>query len=88
MPDYGFYNLDALPSWVQYLLASKSLLRAVDVDDPEQTVMLQMTISELSLMSFALLVTSRLFPEFLGLSCNLSDKVHAVSDAQGFLKSE
>lgn len=84
-PEGAFYDLHSLPSWLQYSLAAKSLLAALEVDDPEETVMLQLTISELSMTSLGLLVLSRMFPEFIPVASSLSTKVSEVSNAQGFL---
>lgn len=88
MPEGDFYDLHALPSWTQYALAAKSLLVALDVDNPEDTVLVQFTISELSLTSLALLVLSRMLPEFQVIAANLSTKIQQVSDAQGFLTGD
>lgn len=88
MPSGDFYDLHALPSWTQYEFAAKSLLVALDVDNPEDTVLVQFTISELSLTSLALLVLSRMLPEFQVIAANLSTKIQQVSDAQGFLTGD
>lgn len=87
-PDGAFYDLRRFPSWTQYALASKSLLAALDIDNPEDTVMCQFTISETSLVSFGLLVLCRLFPEFCPVASDLSTKIADVSNAQGFLGSK
>ena len=82
----SFYDLHRLPSWSQYALAAKSLMKALEVDDPEETVMLQLMISELSMVSFALLVLARQHPEFAFVASNLSTKISEVSEAQNFLR--
>ena len=88
MPDGQFYDLARLPSWSQYALAAKSLLVAVEVDKPDETLFLQLTVSELSLLSFGLLILSRIFPEFVHVASDLSQKVTEVSDAQNFLRKD
>ena len=87
-PEGQFYDLARLPSWSQYALAAKSLLVAVEVDKPDETLFLQLTVSELSLLSFGLLVLSRIFPEFVHVASDLSQKVTEVSDAQNFLRKD
>lgn len=86
MPDGAFFNLNGLVSWAQYGSAAKSLLAALDIDDPEETLMVQLTISELSMVSFGLLILSRIFPEFAGVAADLSNKIIDLNSAQGFLK--
>lgn len=86
MPEGAFYDLHRLPSWMQYTLASKSLLGALEVDNHEDTLLLQVTISELSMVSLGLLIISRIFPEFAPIASDLSVKVTEVSDAQKFLR--
>lgn len=87
MPAEGaFYNLHDFPSWTQYALSARSTVTATGVDDPEEVVLLQLTISETCLLSLGLLVLARLFPEFVGIASDLSQKVTAVSHAQGFLR--
>ena len=85
-PEGAFYDLNKLPSWTQYVLSCRSLLKALEVDDPEETLMVQLTISELSLVSFGLLILSRIFPEFVPVANDLSLKVTEISNAQGFLR--
>ena len=87
-PEGGFYDLHKLASWVQYTFAAKSLLAALELDDPEETLMVQLTVSELSLMSFSLLILSRIFPEFMPIANDLSAKVSELSDAQNFLRGD
>lgn len=86
MPDGAFHDLSKLASWIQYTLAAKSLLEAMDVDDPEETLLVALTISELSIVSFGLLLLGRIFPEFAPVASDLSLKVTELSDAQGFLR--
>ena len=74
-----------LPSWVRDSVAAKSLLKALELEDPAETLLLQLTISELSLVSLSLSVISRVFPEFAPLAEELSTKVIQVSEAQNFL---
>ena len=88
LPEGHFYDLQSLPSWSQYALAAKSLLVALEVDDPEDTLFVSLTISELSMLSFGLLVLSRIFPEFVHVASDLSQKVTEVSDAQNFLRKD
>ena len=88
MPDGSFFDLHHLPSWTQYQLASKSLLAALELDNPEETVMLQLTISELSMLSFGLLALTRMFPEFAPIAADLSEKVTDCSVAQEFLRRD
>ena len=87
-PEGSFYDLQRLPSWTQYALAAKSLLGALEIDDPEDTLFVALTISELSLVSFSLLVLSRVFPEFMPVASALSEKVTELSDAQNFLRRD
>ena len=83
--DFQFYELGELVSWVQYSLAARSLLRALDLDDPEKTVLVQLTLSELSMASFGLILLVRLFPEFLPVGGLVSSKMQEVCTAQGFV---
>jgi len=87
-PSGHFLDLHRLPSWRQYALAAESLVVAVEVDDPEETLFLALTISELSMLSFGLLILSRIFPEFVHVASDLSQKVTEVSDAQNFLRKD
>lgn len=66
-------------------IAAKSLLKALAIEDPAETLLLQLTLSEMSLVSLSLSVLSRVFPEFLPIAEELSAKVIAVSEAQNFL---
>ena len=83
---FRFYDLNEFPSWVQYTVAAKSLLTALDLDDPEQTLMVQLTLSELSTATFGLICLVRMFPEFTKIANSLSDKIQEIGQAQHFLK--
>lgn len=83
-----FYDMNKLPSWVQYSVASKSLLKALDLDNPEETLMVQFTLSELSVATFGLIALVRMFPEFTAVANALSDKIQAVGRAQDFLRND
>lgn len=82
----AYYDLAQFPSWGQYVLMCRSLQKAQQVDNPEETVMLQATISEASIISLGLLCVCRMFPEFTPLANSLSEKIADVGEAQGFLK--
>lgn len=86
MPQGQFYDLNSLPSWQQYAIASKSLVAALGADNPEETLFLSLTISELSTISLALSVMCRLFPEFVKPAGELSLKITDVNEAQQFLQ--
>lgn len=92
MPDdegaFIFYDLNQLPSWGQYRIAAKSLLKALSLDDPEQTLMLQLTVSELSALTFGLISLVRMFPEFTQVANSLSDKIQEIGRAQQFLRDD
>ena len=85
---FTFYDLNELPSWVQYTLAAKSLLKAIELDDPEKTMMLQLTVSEVSVATFGLIALIRMFPEFTPVANNLSNKIQEIGQAQKFLKDD
>ncbi len=82
---FQFYELGELVSWTQYSLAARSLLRALDLDVPENTVLVQLTLSEISKASLGLILLVRLFPEFLPVGGLLSRKIQEVCTAQGFV---
>ena len=88
MPDGSFEDVGRLPSWSQYSLSARSLLQALKVDDPEETLFIQATISEVSMLAFGLLLLARVFPEFLPIASNLSDKIAQVSGEQQFLRRD
>lgn len=83
-----FYDLNQLPSWTQYTIAAKSLLKSLELDDPEETLLVQLTLSELSVATFGLISLIRMFPEFVSIANDLSNKLAAVGGAQGFLKGD
>lgn len=83
-----FYDLNALPSWTQYTIAAKSLLKSLELDDPENTLMIQFTLSELSIATFGLICLVRMFPEFISVANLLSDKLSEVGQAQGLLRGD
>lgn len=83
---FRFYDLKDFPSWVQYTVAAKSLLTSLELDDPEQTLMVQFTLSELTTMTFGLTCLVRMFPEFTPVANALSDKIQEVGQAQHFIK--
>ena len=85
---FTFYDLNKLPSWVQYTLAAKSLMKAIELDDPEQTMMLQLTVSELSVATFGLIALVRMFPEFVPVANDLSEKIREIGKAQDFMKDD
>lgn len=85
---YLFHNLDGLPSWQQYSIASRSLLKALDLDDPETTLMVQLTLSELSIATFGLIALVRMFPEFTPIANNLSNKLNEIGQAQGLFRGD
>lgn len=85
-PAGHFADLNDLPSWVQYDLAGDSVARASKIaNDPEDTLMVQLTFSELSTLTLGLLITGRVFPELVGLASDLSKKLKEVATAQEFL---
>ena len=87
-PSGHFADLNDLPSWIQYNLACSSAARAAEIaNDPEDTLMVQLTFSELSTLTLGLLVMSRVFPELVDLAAELSRKLKQVGEAQGFLRS-
>ena len=77
--------LKGLPSWAQYQLGFRTVASAVRKEDADKTLFAQLTYPELALIPFALLVTSRLFPELIGPAGRLSTKLHELSEAQDFL---
>lgn len=85
MPEGHFLDLNSVPSWHQYRLAAGSLMTALKLDNPEESLFVQLTISELSLVSLGLLTVGRMFPELVGLAGGLSDKLTAINAEQGFL---
>lgn len=85
MPSGEFADLTAHPSWIQYHAAASSLVKALDLDDPEDTLFAQLTISEVSILSLALLILVRVFPELTMLAGDLSDKLKELSREQKFL---
>lgn len=87
-PAGHFADLNDLPSWIQYDLAAGSAARAHKIaNDPEDTLMVQLTFSELSTLTLGLLVMGRMFPELVGLGASLSEKLKEVAAAQNFLNS-
>ena len=88
-PAGHFADLNDLPSWIQYNLSAASAARASKIaNDPEDTLMVQLTFSELTTLTLGLLVMGRMFPELAGLGAALSEKLKEVSLAQDFLSSE
>lgn len=85
-PSGHFADLNDLPSWEQYFLACESAAKAARVaNDPEDTLMVQLTFSELSTLTLGLLIMGRVFPELAGLAAQLSEKLKEVATAQEFL---
>jgi hypothetical protein len=84
-PDGAWFDLRNVNSWDQYALAAKSLMKALELDDPEESLFVQLTISELSITTFALFVLARIFPEFSPAADSLCTKLTELSDAQQFL---
>ena len=78
-------DLKNLPSWAQYQLGYRTVVSAVAREDADKTLFAQLTYPELALIPFALLITSRLFPELIGPAGRLSTKLRELSEAQEFL---
>jgi len=78
-------DLKGLPSWAQYQLGYRTIASAVRKEDADKTLFAQLTYPELALIPFALLVTSRMFPELIGPAGRLSTKLHDLAEAQQFL---
>lgn len=93
MPEGQFYDLHGIPSWIQYRLACGSLQLALDEakaqekesPDGARTLMVQLTIGDVSLVTTGLLILLRLFPEFTKDATRLSMKLQELADAQEFL---
>lgn len=91
MPDDGgflFYDLNRLPSWIQYTFAARSLLKAVELDNPEETMLVQFTLAELSVATFGLICLVRMFPEFTKEANALSEKIAEIGGEQKFLRTD
>ena len=84
----GEEDLKGLPSWAQYQLGYRTIASAVSKEDADKTLFAQLTYPELALIPFALLVTSRMFPELIGPAGRLSTKLHDLAEAQQFLGPE
>ena len=91
MPDedkrFLFYDLNQLPSWMQYTIAAKSLLKSLDLDNPEDPLLVQLTLSELSVVTVGLISLCRMFPEFEPVASLLSNKLSEIGQSQGFLRA-
>ena len=92
MSDEGFNaswadedDLKNLPSWAQYQIAYRTVISAMKHEDADKTLFAQLTYPELALIPFALLITSRMFPELTGAAGRLSTKLHDLAEAQEFL---
>lgn len=81
---FGMGDITALPSWMQYLISARSLLMAFEHEDPEDTLMVQLTTPELGLTVLGLLVMQRMFPEFQGACGTLAVKLTELARAQEF----
>lgn len=84
----AFHDLAKLPTWIQYLLMCRSLQNAIEIDNPEETVIFQMTIAEMSLTCLGLLSICRIFPEFTPQANALSDKLCEIGEVQGMLRRD
>jgi len=78
-------DLKRLPSWAQYQLGYRTVVSALAKEDADKTLFAQLTYPELALIPFALLVTSRFFPELVPLAGRVSTKLNELADAQEFL---
>jgi hypothetical protein len=78
-------DLKGMPSWAQYQLGYRTIAAAMRKENPDETLFAQLTYPELTLIPFALLVTSRMFPELIDAAGRLSTKLHDLSEAQQFL---
>lgn len=81
-------DLKRLPSWAQYQLGYRTVVAAMRHEDADKTLFVQLTYPEVALIPFALLLSSRVFPELVGAASRLSSKLNEVADAQQFLTEE
>ena len=78
-------DLKRLPSWAQYQIAYRTVISAMKHEDADTTLFAQLTYPELTLIPFALLIMSRMFPELTLPAGRLSTKLHDLAEAQEFL---
>jgi hypothetical protein len=88
-PEGGFFaDLHNVPSWEAYRLAARSLVNSLKIEDPEDTLMVQLTFPEVCAVTLALVTLGRFFPEMQGIAADLSMKLREVSDGQEFLSRD
>jgi hypothetical protein len=75
-----------LPGYKRYALGALSVLN--ERHDPEDTMTLAVTHSELALITFSNMVTATLFPEVAERVVELNGKLIELSEAQAFLPWE
>lgn len=85
MPEgFDMADITGIPSWAQYNLSARSLLVAFEKEDPEDTLMAQLTTPEFGLTVLGLMLLQRFFPEFRGVCGRLTEKFADLAGAQEF----
>lgn len=84
-----FEHLDNVPSWRRDGFAIEmGIMPAVRVEDPEKTMMVQLTMPELAIFAFGLTIIERLFPELAMLARRVSSKLEELAEVQDYLSDD
>lgn len=86
MPD-GFEareDFGNIPSWGRLAIAAQSIFEALEIEDPEDTLFVQLTLPELAILTFGMQVAANLFPELGPLAVRLYKKLRGLTAAQEY----
>lgn len=73
-----------IPSWGRFAIAAQSIFEAVEAEDPEDTLFVQLTLPELAILTFGLQTAVNLYPEMVPLGVRVYKKLRGLVDAQEY----
>lgn len=89
MAEGGFLDPEdvaKLPTWMQVAVGCFAVQEAHQAEDPEDTLMMQLTLPELAQFSLGLMLQALLFPELTFFAQRTQAKLKALTKAQDYFE--
>lgn len=73
-------------SWHRYSIYAQNVARAIDVEDPEDTLMIQLMLGDVAVIALGTVLARQLYPEIADRCEVLLDKLTELGVAQEFFR--
>lgn len=88
MPEGDLDNLKNVPSWGQYAIGCQSLVVAQEDEDVEDTLMVQLTVTEVAMVSLGIILLERMFPEMRQMAERFGLKIQELAKVQEYFSGD